>query len=708
MTSYPNPRSSTLFDSHRHILEVGSAIWREVYEESGVWTITHGRQLPRGFSDRQRKRGGGILFMGHRPNAKTFYVYRPDDPDPDNPGLKYEATCKKLGGPGNVLYVHPSTRQLIGNTSVPVIFVEGIKKALAIVTAARAAGVEVLVVAISGVWNWLSGGKPISDMFDIDVEGREVFIGFDSDVFSNPDVSDAARRIAAHLKDRGASVYLSYLPDGPDGSKTGADDYLAWGHSYREYMARMRLFDARDLQAERVSRNGKLQASDAYLWRAWHDCDWMNFKGTEDKGNWQRGHTARDVKAALNGLVLSVGKPDARGVVIEAGLRRISRLAAKSAPSVGDAMKHLEADGQIEILPATDKAKPRRYLLLVPSAALYSTEGHSAKETESGEGDPRCKGLRYPSASRLRWTSPARLGHLVRRVEGETGRTVTEAVGENVFVDSDYRPYAKRLGPHRGAVLDALEAAGGEMHLKDLCEALNRKRPWDVRRRILKPLEEAGIIECEGDVVRLAAGWLTRLDERREEDGEVEQAEKQAKRHRTEGERYRLHLQRQKHGTPKASLEAVRRTRELRERRMREAREEEERRRSPLGPDVLAFVADLVKRNGRIRMGLLCEIAHDEGHRSHDVSRAVEALGYRVERLPEYGDERFVFPPFEEVAGWRGIPGQPRRPPRHFVTLRTSTRSALAQRLCTSTRTPPTPPRWPGTGKRTSKPCGAT
>ncbi len=652
MSSYPNSSHGTLYDSHRHTLEVGSAIWREVHEESGVWSITDGRQLPPGFSGRQRKRGGGMLFMGHRPNGKTFYVFRPDDPDPDNPGLKYEATCKKLGGPGNVLYVHPGTRHLIGYTSVPVVFVEGIKKALALVTAARAAGVEVLVVAISGVWNWLSGGKPIPDMFDIPVEGREVYIGFDSDVFSNPDVSDAARRIAAHLKDRGATVYLSYLPDGADGSKIGADDYLAWGHSYREYMARMRLYDARDLQAERVSRNGKLQASDAYLWRSWHDCDWMNFKGTEDKGNWQRGHTARDVKAALNGLVLTVGKPDARGVVVEAGLRRISRLAAKSAPSVGDAVKHLEADGQIEILPATGKAKPRRYLLLVPSAALYSTEGHAAKETESVESAPGCKGLRYPSASRLRWSSPARLGALVRRVEGATGRTVTEAVGENVFVDPDYRPYAKRLGPHRGAVLDALEAAGGEMHLKDLCEALHRKRPWDVRRRILEPLEQAGIIECEGDVIRLAGDWLARLDERREEDGEAEQAEKQAKRHREEGKRYRLHLERQKNGTPAASLEAVKRTRALRERRMREAREEEERRRNPVPPATLALVDRLVRaqRNGRIRMSLLCGVAADEGHRAHDVPRAVEALGCRVERLPEFGNAQFVYPPTEEVA----------------------------------------------------------
>jgi hypothetical protein len=130
----------TLSDSHRRVLEVGSAIWREVYEESGVRTITNGRQLLRSFSPRQRKRGGGMLFIGHRPNGETFYLFRPNEPDPDNPSLKYEATCKKLGGPGNVLYVHPSQRHLIDDTSVPVIFVEGIKKALSMSTAARAAG----------------------------------------------------------------------------------------------------------------------------------------------------------------------------------------------------------------------------------------------------------------------------------------------------------------------------------------------------------------------------------------------------------------------------------------------------------------------------------------------------------------------------------------------------------------------------------------
>jgi len=138
-------RPSPLSGEHLQALEEGSAILRGVLEERGVYSTVGGRKLPDGFSQRQRRRGGGILFTVHRPNGKTDHSFRPDAPDPDNPGRKYEMRCKKLGAPGNVLDVHPSVRHLIGDSRVPVIFVEGIKKADAITSAARRVSVEVLV-----------------------------------------------------------------------------------------------------------------------------------------------------------------------------------------------------------------------------------------------------------------------------------------------------------------------------------------------------------------------------------------------------------------------------------------------------------------------------------------------------------------------------------------------------------------------------------
>ncbi len=634
MESYPNAAPRTLSDSHRRMLFEESGIDPGVAEERGYFTARTRSEVPETFKDYQRK--PGLVVPMSSPDGETVgYQLRPDKPRKGGP--KYISP----GGISPVVDVHPRMLEEARHGTGPLLITEGAK------TGDAATSRGLCTVVLAGVWMWcVPKVKPyrLKPCFDyVRLTGREVFVAFDSDCMTKAGVQDALAALVGALEARGAVVKVIYLPDAQDGSKQGVDDYVVAGGTVKEMFMLARDFSPADIGEIRLSRDQKLGAAVRYLRRRWHEGDWMQFKGTEDKGNWQRGHTARDTEEALIGLATKSGKPDGRGVVVEAGLRRLSRLAAKSAPSVGDAVKHLKAAGRLEILPAKDRAKPRRYRLLVPSAALYTIERGDAESAELEESDRRCKGLRYPSAPRLMWSSPARLGRLVRSAEGATGRTVTEAIGENIFAPADYRPYGKRLGPHRGAILDALEDAGGELHLKELCEVLHRKRPWDVRRRILKPLEESGIIECEGDVIRLAAEWSGRLDERREADGEIEQAERQAKKHRRQGDSYRVFLEREKHGTPKASTEAVRRTHELRDRRMREAREEEGRRRAPVPPAVKELVARLVNQNGRIRMGLMCGIAAEEGHHFAHVPRAVVELGLRVERLPEFENQEFVF-----------------------------------------------------------------
>ncbi len=575
-----------------------------------------------------------MVFPVHTLDGEIFHRLRPD-----NPG-RLPKYMQPKGHP-NRLDIHPRQHGRIRQPGGMRYVTEGEKK----VDAGVSRGL--LMVGMSGVWNGQKDKELIPDWDLLPLVGEDYSIAPDSDIETNPHVQGAVERQARLLRERGANVFVTLLPPASDGSKQGLDDFFANGGTVEQLELLTTPYDAGVVERIRLSRDGRLRSDVDYLLRAWHDEDWMRFRGAADKGNWQRGHTARDVMEALIGLAAKTGKPDARGVVVEVGSRRLAELSAKSSPSACGALKHLAADGQLEILPTADKAKPRGYRLLVPdrarSAALCSMEKGEAGGTEAEESVPRCKGLRYPSSHRLRWSSPAHPGRLVRRVEGTTGRTVTEAVGDNVFVDPDYRPYAKRLGPHRCAVLDVLEAAGGEMRLKDLCGALHRKRPWDVRRRILKPLEAAGIIEMEGDVVRLARGWQAKLEERREKDGEIDQAEKQAKRHRADGERYRTYLERQRHGTPKASIEAVRRTRELRDRRLREIREEEERDKAPSPPAVELLVSRILGQHERVRMGLLCEIAAEEGLRWRDVPPAVRRMGYRVERLPEYGGAEFIY-----------------------------------------------------------------
>jgi len=643
VTSYPKSAPRTLSDPHRRMLYDESGISPEAAEERGYYTARRRSEVPEAFKDYQRK--PGLVVPMFSPDGETVgYQLRPDRPRKGGP--KYETP----GGISPVVDVHPRMLEEVRHGDGPLLITEGAKTG----DAATSQGIATVVLA--GVWMWcVPKVKPyrLKPCFDhIALEGREVFVAFDSDCMSKAGVQDALAALVAALEERGAVVKVIYLPDAADGSgaKQGIDDYLGAGGTIREMFMLACKFSPAELGRIRMARDEKLRAAVGYLWRQWREGDWMGFVGAADKGNWQRGHTARDTMQAFIRLAAESGKVDERGVVIRVGLRRLSGLAAKSAPSVGHAVKHLEKDGQLEILPPEDRSKARRYRLLVPSAALYSMERGHAEGTGLEDGTRRCKGLRYPSAPRLRWSSPAQLGRLVRAVEGTTGRTVTEAVGDNVFAPGDHRPYSNRLGPHRGAVLDTLEASGGEMHLKDLCEALHRKRPWDVRRRILRPLEKAGIIECEGAVIRLVGEWLEALDERRESDGEIEQAERQAKKHRREGESYRVFLKRQKNGTPEASVDAVRRTHDLRDRRIREAREEEERRVAPVPAAVKDLVARIVHQNVRIRMGLMCGIAAEEGLHADDVPRAVEELGYRVERLEEFDNEPFVFPPMEGVA----------------------------------------------------------
>jgi len=84
------------------------------------------------------------------------------------------------------------------------------------------------------------------------------------------------------------------------------------------------------------------------------------------------------------------------------------------------------------------------------------------------------------------------------------------------------RPAVKRLGKVRGAIVDALDASGGELTLREIADVLHRKRPRDIKRRNLPMLEDAGILTVDGDVVTLADTWLEAVDDQRRLGGEID------------------------------------------------------------------------------------------------------------------------------------------------------------------------------------------
>ena len=108
--------------------------------------------------------------------------------------------------------------------------------------------------------------------------------------------------------------------------------------------------------------------------------------------------------------------------------------------------------------------------------------------------------MRAPlSAPRLRWSAPR-----------------FERVGNEII-----RTTIRRLGKSCGAAVDALEKVGGSATVVELADLLEVKRPRDLRRRVISRLEEAGVVECSGETVDLAANWLEALDRDRERGGEL-------------------------------------------------------------------------------------------------------------------------------------------------------------------------------------------
>src|SRR5215207_5473060 len=514
MTLYQDSRSTKRDLSHRHeeMLFKESGNSPEVVAERGVRTLRRGCELPEGFSWRQKRRGAGILFTIHRPNGKTSWSFRPDAPDSAKPGRKYEQPCKAYGGPGNVLDVHPSVRHLIDDMSVPVMFVEGIKKADAVTSAARAADVKVLVVAITGVWNWLSEGKPIPDMLDIPVDGRRTIVCFDSDMLRNANVQEAAGRLSEHLLSRGALTWITYLHDKPDGSKVGADDFFVAGGTFAELKMLMRRYDPDDFVVVRLSRDERLQLALEDLERTFWGFEWRGMGG----------HSARDVALKLIEAARRHGKVVDDGIRVTKAQGPLAIEAKVSARTLWKALNRLEEWGFL--YRDNENRKPDKTGAFVLRANVsHYRESRDRPETTSLHKDHLHRGDLHLRASRLRWSRPKFTPR--RGVVGGTRR-----VRQGVKLES--RDRIVRLGKVRGAILDVLDVAGGSATLQEIAEALHRKRPRDVRRRNLPMLEDAGILTVDDDVVTLADNWLEALEVQRELGKEAEADELAAVRHR--------------------------------------------------------------------------------------------------------------------------------------------------------------------------------
>lgn len=153
---------------------------------------------------------------------------RLDNPLPDGGKYISEPGCRHL-------FFATFPKEWVADTSIPVMFVESEKAALALLASAKRAQKKLIVVALGGCWGWRRkiGNRPLPDggsepemgpSQDLDLitwKGRQVLLAFDSNARSNAGVRKARRAFAHELAGRGAGVLIAEVPavegvNGPD------------------------------------------------------------------------------------------------------------------------------------------------------------------------------------------------------------------------------------------------------------------------------------------------------------------------------------------------------------------------------------------------------------------------------------------------------------------------------------------------------------
>jgi len=518
----PGRERLSLSEEHRRDHIEASSIAPPVAEARAYGTATKRSQLE-GLVKPYQRRVPALVIPTYSPDGETTSLQvRPDKPRVRNgKAIKYETPADSRC----ILDVHPSMHQAARDAARPLWITEGMKKADALTSRGECA------VALTGVWNWQRDGEPLPCWSHVTLEGREALVVFDSDVMVKPEVQLALERLVAFLQGQGAAVRVVYLPDAPDGSKTGADDYLAAGGTVAGLKLLARPYEARDLAGVRLTRDERLRAGTAELWATWRA---MRTVKPGELTDWS---TARElIRRAERG-----GKVVAGGIRVVASVRALALAVGMSTGALLNSLRRLEASGFLR--PDNEgraRDKAGAYVLFT-GRALGKQDG---KETGTGRGGRE----RETALS----DAPYDTGVYVARAEARPVKSsVPELRYSRAVLSWEYDKRGRRqrvveplarLGKKRQAILEYLEERGGVCNEAELMArfAGGRTRPRDFKRRTLAMLTEApAIIVVEGDVVSLGGKWRESLEHARELGAEVVDARLQAQKYARQREAFR-------------------------------------------------------------------------------------------------------------------------------------------------------------------------
>ncbi len=221
-------RGMPLLPQH-NLLIANSSISPAVASARGYWSAMVPEDLAHlGFSKAQRLVPALVVPVYGVNGTVALHQLRPDHPRLRNgKPLKYETPA----GARMALDVPPGVHHLLGDPNTPLWLTEGVRKADSAVSRG------LCCIDLLGVWNWrgtnqLGGKTALADWDSIALNGRRIYLVFDSDALDKKQVRGALERLAAYLASRDAQVQILRLPPDKNGAKVGLDDYFAAGGTF--------------------------------------------------------------------------------------------------------------------------------------------------------------------------------------------------------------------------------------------------------------------------------------------------------------------------------------------------------------------------------------------------------------------------------------------------------------------------------------------
>jgi Domain of unknown function (DUF3854) len=187
---------------HLEMLEVESSISREYIAGRGYYTASRRADVPEVFKGKQRRLG--LVIPTFSPSGATGFRLRPNVRI--LPGRKYE----QPHGVSSILDVHPFNLERVQDPQVELWVTEGEK------TGDSLASRGECVVSIPGVHNFAvkktKGVEGLPCWEHVPLNDRVVTVVYDADARTNASVQLALKRLVSLLENRGADVYVVYLP----------------------------------------------------------------------------------------------------------------------------------------------------------------------------------------------------------------------------------------------------------------------------------------------------------------------------------------------------------------------------------------------------------------------------------------------------------------------------------------------------------------